>query len=120
MQKQIKITTYSCFDNYTVKDQGTNYSDIVTKMIHLASRICERWASDIVYDANAFIKAIEEGKDFDRYLFFREMGVTGFKPEDVSSIDGTDFIQVWHLTYKAETEEQELTRVSVYFEKRYF
>ena len=120
MQKQIKIHNYSCFDNYTVKDQGTNYSDIVTKMIHLAGRLCERWASDIVYDANAFIKAIEEGKDFDRYLFFREMGVTGFKSEDVASIDGIDFIQAWHLTYKAETEEQEFTRVSVYFERRYF
>jgi hypothetical protein len=89
-------------------------------MIHLAGRLCERWASDIVYDANAFIKAIEEKKDYDRYLFFRETGVTAFKPEDVEAIDGTDFIQVWHLTYKAETEEQELTRVSVRFERRYW
>ena len=120
MQKQIKITNYSCFDNYSVKDQGTNHSSIVTKMIHLAGRICERYASDIVYDANAFIKAIEEKKDFDRYLFFREMGVTAFKPEDVMSIDGTDFIQAWHLTYNAETEEQEFTRVNIYFERRYF
>lgn len=119
MQKQIKIQNYSCFDNYTVKDKGTNHSDIVTKMVHLAGRLCERWASDIVYDANAFIKAIEEKQDFDRYLFFREAGVVAFKPEDMDGIDSTDFIQAWHLTYKAETEEQELTRVNVWFERRY-
>ena len=119
MQKQIKIQNYSCYDNYTVSDNGTNHSRIITKMIQLAGRFCEHYASDIVYDANAFIKAIEEKQDYDRYLFFREMGVTALKPEDVEAIEVTDFIQAWHLTYNAETEEQEFTRVSVYFERRY-
>lgn len=118
MQKQVKIEKYSCFGDFTVKDQGTNHSDIVTKMIHLAGRLCERWASDIVYDANSFIKAIEEKQNFDRYLFFREMGVTALKPEDVGAISSTDFIQAWHLTYNAETEEQEFTRVRVCLEMR--
>lgn len=120
MHKQVKIQNYSCYDNYTVKDTGTNHSDIITKMIHLAGRLCERWASDIVYDANAFIKAIEEKQNFDRYLFFRETGVVALKPEDVEAIDSTDYIQVWHLTYNAETEEQEFTRISVRFERRYW
>ena len=116
MQK-VKISNYSSFNNYTVKDQGTNHSDIVTKMVQLAGRICERYASDIIYDANAFIKAIEEKQDFERFLFFREMGVTAFKKDDVKAIEGTDYIQVWRLTYNAETEEQEFTRVSVIFER---
>lgn len=120
MHKQIKIDNYSCFGDFTVKDQGTNHSDIITKMIHLAGRLCERWASDVVYDANAFIKAIEEKQNFDRYIFFREMGVTALKAEDVEAIDGTDFIQAWHLTYNAETEEQEFTRVRILFERRYW
>ena len=119
MTKDIKITNYSSFDNYTVKDNGENHSTIVTKMIHLAGRICERFASDIVYDAEAFIEAIENNEDFDRYLFFREMGVTAFKPENIECIEGTDYIQVWHLTYNAETEEQELTRVNVRFERKW-
>ena len=118
--KKVKISNYSSFNNYTVKDQGTNHSDIVTKMVQLAGRICERFASDIIYDANAFIKAIEEKQDFERFLFFREMGVTALTPEDIEAIEFTDFIQAWHLTYNAETEEQELTRVHVYFERRYF
>lgn len=117
--KEIKITNYSCYDNYTIKYKGTNHSTIITKMIHLAGRICERFASDIVYDANAFIEAVDNSKDFDRYLFFRENGVTAFAPDMIEHIEGTDFIQAWHLTYNAETQEQEFTRVSIRFERRW-
>jgi hypothetical protein len=119
MKKQIKITEYG-FSNYTLKDKGSNYSDIVTKMVQLAGRLCEKYASDIIYDANAFIKAIAEGKDFDRYLVYREMGVTALGPDDIDNIDESDYIQVWHLTYNADTEDQKFARVSVYFERRYF
>lgn len=118
--KKVKISNYSSFDNYTVKDQGTNHSDIVTKMVQLAGRLCERWASDIIYDANAFIKAIEDNENFERFLFFREMGVTSFKADDVKSIEGTDYLQVWRLSYNAETKEQEFTRVSVFFKEVWF
>lgn len=117
MNKQIKITDYSVFGNYTVKDKGTNHSSVVTKMVQLAGRLCEKWASDIVYDAEAFIEAIETKENFDRYLFFREMGVTAFKPKDVGCIEGTSYIQAWHLTYNAETKEQEFIRVDVSFER---
>ena len=120
MEKQIKIQNYSCYDNYTVSDNGTNHSRIITKMVQLAGRLCEHYASDIVYDANAFIKAIESNESFDRYLFFRECGVTAVKPDELQIIDGTEFIQVWHLTYNAETQDQIFTRVSVWFERRYF
>ena len=119
MTKEIKITNHSSFDNYTIKDNGENHSAIVSKMVQLAGRICEHYASDIVYDAEAFIEAINNNEDFDRYLFFREMGVTAFKPEDIECIDGTIYIQAWHLTYNAETQEQELTRVDIHFERKW-
>ena len=109
------INKYSIYDNYTVRDNGTNYSAIVTKMVQLSGRLCERFASDIIYDANAFISSIKLKENFDRYLFFRENGVTDFKPEDVDCIEGTDFIQVWHLTYDADTQDQEFTRVYITF-----
>ena len=76
--------------------------------------------SDIYYDIDAFVRHIDDKVSYDRYLFFRENGVTTFTPEHLNGIEGTDFIQAWHLTYKAETEEQELTRVSINFEKRYW
>lgn len=120
MEKQANIQNYSFYNDYTVSYKGENNSSIVTKMVQLAGRLCERYASDIIYDANAFIRAIDEHKDFDEYLFFRESGVTAFTPEDVGAIESTDYIQAWHLTYKAETEEQEFTRVSINFEKRYW
>ena len=120
MNKQVKISNYSGFGDYHITDKGENHSTITNKMVQLAGRLCEHYAGDIVYDANAFSKAIEEKKDFDRYLFFREMGVTALPLEDVDAIQHTEFIQAWHLTYKAETEEQELTRVNVWFERRYF
>ena len=119
MTTEIKITNYSSFDNYTIKDNGKNHSTIVSKMVQLAGRICERFSSDIVYDAEAFIEAINNNEDFDRYLFFREMGVTVFKPEDVECIYGNTYIQAWHLTYNAETQEQELTRVDIHFERKW-
>ena len=120
MKTQVIISNYLGFGNFTVKNKGTNHSDITNKMVQLAGRFCEHYAGDIVYDANAFIKAIEEKQNYDRYLFFREMGVTALTPEDIEAIEFTDFIQAWHLTYNAETEEQELTRVYVYFERKYF
>ena len=119
MSKQIKINNYSCYDNYTIKDNGTNHSTIVSKMVQLAGRICERFASDIVYDADAFIEAINNNENFDRYLFFRENGVTAFKPEDVECIEGTDYIQSWHLTYDAETQEQEFIRTEINLERKW-
>lgn len=119
MYTQVKIHNFSCYDNYTVTDEGTNHSRIITKMVQLAGRLCERYASDIVYDATAFIKAIEENQNYDRYLFFRECGVTAFKPEDIEHIERTEYIQAWHLTYNAETQDQAFTRVNVWFERRY-
>ena len=117
LKTKVNLTTYSCGDNYTVSNDGTNYSTIITKMIHLAGRLCEQYASDIVYDANFFIEAIENNKDYDRYLFFRESGVTALAPDDVWCIQGISYIQVWHLTYDAKTEYQELTRMSLHFER---
>lgn len=119
MQTQIKISDYTGFGDYSIKDKGNNHSTITNKMVQLAGRFCEHYAGDIVYDVNAFIKAIEEKQNFNRYLFFREMGVTALTPEDVTAIEHTGFIQAWHLTYNAETEEQALTRVNVWFERRF-
>jgi hypothetical protein len=120
MEKQVKIYDYSCYDTHTVSDKGDNWSRVVSKMIQLAGRYCERFASDITYDANSFIKAIEEHQDYDRYLFFRENGVTALKHEDLVAIESTDYIQAWHLTYNTETEEQSFKRVSVTLERRYW
>ena len=119
MQKQIKIQNYSCYDNYTVADKGDNWSKVVSKMVELAGKFCERFASDIYYDIDAFVRHIDDKISYNRYLFFRENGVTTFASEHIEAIEGTDYIQAWHLTYNAETEQQEFTRVNVYFERKW-
>lgn len=117
MEKKIRVDSYSSFNNYIVTDKGDNWSKVVSKMIQLAGRYCESFASDIVYDCKSFITAIEEKKNFDRYLLFREMGVTALKPEDLECFDSVVSIQSWHLTYNAETEEQKLERVDIVIER---
>ena len=117
MEKQIKIQSYSCYDNYTVKDRGENWSRIASKMVQLAGRYCESYASDVYYDIDAFVRHIDDKINYDKYLFFHENGVTTFSPEYLKFAESTDFIQIWHLTYNAKTEEQEFARVSVYFGK---
>ena len=59
------IHNYSIDDNYTYSNTGTNTSHVITAMIHLAGRLCEHYASDIVYDANAFC---ERAKKYDLLL----------------------------------------------------
>lgn len=120
MVKKIKISNYSCYDNYTAMNIGSNGSDIISTMVRLAGRLCERFASDIIYDANAFTKAIENNENYDRYLFFRENGVTTLSLEKIYAIERTSYIQAWHLTYDAKTEMQKFTRVSVDFEEVLF
>lgn len=115
MRKQAKIQNYSLYNNYTVLDKGDNWSSVVSKMVELAGRYCERFASDIYYDINTFVRSIDNKIDYDRYLFFRESGVTALSHDNIMAIEGTDYLQAWHLTYKAETEQQELTRVSIIF-----
>jgi hypothetical protein len=113
MEKQVKVYDYSWYDTWTITEQGDNWSSIVTKMVQLAGRYCEGFASDIIYDANAFSRAVENGNDYDKYLFFRENGVTSLSYEDLAAIDFTGYIQSWHLTYNAETGEQKFIRVDV-------
>lgn len=110
---QIRTTNYSIGDNYTYKDDGNNPSTIITKMVQIAGRLCEHYASDIVYDAVAFRDAVEENKPYDRYLFFRECGVSAFHQGNLSAIGGTSFIQAWHLTFDPDTKVQLFTRIHV-------
>ena len=110
---KVIINKYSSYDNYTIKDNGTNLSRITNKMVHLAGRLCEHYAGDVVYDINAFRESVDHKLDYDQYLFFREDGVTAKSYEHITTAFSNDFIQVWHLTYDANTQDQEFTRVIV-------
>lgn len=107
------IHNYSIDDNYTYINKGTNTSHIITAMIHLAGRLCEHYASDIVFDANSFCEAIKNDQPYDKVLFFRECGVTTLCKENLDLIKGTEYLQSWHLTYNPKTQDQIFTRVYI-------
>lgn len=115
---EIKVTNYYLRDNGTVT-RTENISTIVDKMIRLAAKLTECYASDIVYDIGDLSSAVKEKKPLDNLLFFRECGVTTSK---VSELNADEYdvllfnftpIQVWRLTHNPEVMETKLIRVDV-------
>ena len=116
--KTIKISDYSCYDKGTTSNTE-NISAVVDKMIRLAAKLTECYASDIVYDIGDLSSAVKGKKPLDNLLFFRECGVTTRNVEsfDADAYDSILFnftpIQIWRLTHDPETTETKLIRVSV-------
>ena len=110
----MKITNYSCFDNYTVKSDTENVSSIMDKLIRLSAKITERFAGDIVYDIEAFRKKIGTNEPYDKVLFFREDGVWVVDVDKLNQymVDAHD-IQSWRLTYDPQSGKSTLVRVNI-------
>ena len=107
----LKITNYSCYDNYTVTSNTENISDVVDKMVRLAAKITERFASDIYYDIKSLYHCLEKHESYDRVLFFRESGVWTVSVNELD--DMVDHIQAWRLTHDPENMITTLIRVYV-------
>lgn len=110
----MKITNYSCFDNYTVKSDTENISSIMDKLIRLSAKITERFAGDIVYDIEAFRKKVGTNEPYDKVLFFREDGVWVVDVDKLNQymVDSHD-IQSWRLTYDPQSGKSVLVRVNI-------
>lgn len=115
---EIRITNYSCYDNGIVSETK-NVCNIIDKMIRLAAKVTERWASDIVYDINELTDAIENKESIDEILFFRENGVITMETNKLTAECYNDLlccftpIQIWRLTHNPSTMETRLIRVNV-------
>lgn len=107
----LKIIKWSSYDNYTVTSDTENISDVVDKMIRLAAKITERYASDIYYDIKSLYHCLEEHESYDRILFFRESGVWTVSVEDLDYM--VEHIQAWRLTHNPENMVTTLIRVGV-------
>lgn len=112
----VKIRNYSSYDDYTVTSNTENISDIVDKMIRLAAKITERYASDIYYDIKSLYGCLEENESYDRILLFRESGVWTVNYEELDTI--TEHIQAWRLTHDPENMITTLVRVDIRKEGR--
>ena len=115
---EIKITNYSWYDNGIVSETE-NVCNIIDKMIRLAAKVTERWASDIVYDINELTDAIKNKKSIDEIIFFRENGVATMETNKLTAERYNDLlccftpIQIWRLTHNPCTMETKLIRVNV-------
>lgn len=114
----IKISNFSCYDN-GITSETENVCNIIDKMIQLAAKLTERFASDIVYDIEWLNDAVKEKKPLDNLLFFRENGVTTRETNELTTDEYDSllccfaFIQVWRLTHNPTTMETKLIRVSI-------
>lgn len=112
----LKITNYSCYDNYTVTSNTENISNVVDKLIRLTAKITERYAGDIYYDIKSLYRCLEEHEPYDRVLFFSESGVWTVSYNEMSEY--VDHIQAWRLTHDPENMTTTLVRVNVRKENR--
>lgn len=114
----IKITNFSCYDN-GITSETENVCNVIDKMIQLAAKVTEHWASDIVYDINELTDAIKNKESIGKILFFRENGVTTRETNKLTTerYDGLLCcfipIQTWRLTHNPDTMETKLIRVNV-------
>jgi hypothetical protein len=68
-------------------------------MVQIAGRLCEYYASDIIFESVNFRNAANDNQPYHKYIFFRENGVESFAPYEVDYIQGTDYIQAWELRF---------------------
>lgn len=114
----VKITSHVIYDKGTISNSD-NISAVIDKMIRLAAKLTEYYASDIVYDIENLKDAVENGKEHDVLLFFRESGVTTRETETFNAEEYSVLlfnftpIQVWRLTHDPASMKTKLLRVNV-------
>lgn len=107
MIKSIKLKQFQKYgSDKTIEAYGTfgnfNWSYIQSKLIQLAGRFCDSYASDIIIDINAIQAKIDkkELQDGDCFVFgFREMGVDDNSYIQCRNAEALDsvYLNIWRL-----------------------
>ena len=96
------IHSYSSFDGYTTKSVNDNISRIMSRMVQIAGRLCEDYASDVYYALCNYDNAVRENYEYDKLITFRESGVIECKIENGTVDSRPRGIQYWRLTWNPE------------------
>lgn len=107
------IHSYSSFDGYTTKSVNDNISSIMSRMVQIAGRLCEDYASDVYYTLCSYDDAVRENYEYDRLITFYESGVIERKIENGTVNSKSDGIQYWRLTWNPKEHVGTLIRVSL-------
>lgn len=107
------IYPYGTNNEYTAKSVNDNVSNIMSRMIQIAGRLCENYASDVYYTLCSYDDAVRENYEYGRLITFYESGVIERKIENGTVDRKTDGIQYWRLTWDPKKHVGTLIRVSL-------
>ena len=93
---------YSTDKGYTTKSVNDNISSIMSRMVQIAGRLCENYASDVYYTLCSYDDAVRENYEYDRLITFYESGVIERKIENDTVDSKSNGIQYWRLTWNPE------------------
>ena len=105
------IYPYGTNNGYTTKSVNDNISSIMSRMIQIAGRLCENYASDVYYALCNYDNAVRENYEYDKLITFRESGVIECKIENGTVNSKFNGIQCWRLTWNPQKKEGVFTRV---------
>ena len=104
---------YSTDKRNTTKSVNDNISSIMSRMVQIAGRLCENYASDVYYTLCGYDDAVRENYEYDKLITFYESGVVERKIENGTVDRKTDGIQYWRLTWDPKKHVGTLIRVSL-------
>ena len=113
---KLVINDYSSYKTsaYYVEDTGDRIAGIYDKLIELAFRKCDSYASDVFWDMCSFYKSIEHLLPFDKILIFTQHGVNSNSTSAILSDHNPSTIteyarqqDVWRLTHTYNQEERQ-------------
>ena len=105
------IHPYSNNKKYNTTSVNDNISSIMSRMIQIAGRLCENYASDVYYTLCSYDDAVRENYEYDRLITFYESGVIERKIENDTVDSKSDGIQYWRLTWNPKEHVGALIRV---------
>ena len=96
------IHPYSTDKGNTTKSVNDNISSIMSRMVQIAGRLCEDYASDIYYVLCNYDNAVRENYNYDKLIVFQESGVIEYTIENDTVNSRPRGIQYWRLTWNPE------------------
>lgn len=105
------IYPYGLNNRYTTKSVNDNISSIMSRMVQIAGRLCEDYASDVYYALCNYDNAVRENCEYDKLIVFQENGVIERKIENGTVNSRPRGIQYWRLTWNPYKKEGVFTRV---------
>ena len=93
---------YSTDKGNTTKSVNDNISSIMSRMVQIAGRLCEDYASDVYYSLSGYDCAVRENYNYDKLIVFQESGVIEYTIENNTVNSRPRGIQYWRLTWNPE------------------